>query len=510
MTDINKILSYDNALQYFDNIDDPNKLRELVAVWLIKNENNPYDNVKTYRETYSIEYKHTNKINFYYNEFCFRIITDRSSLNYDELTSVEVHSIKNLIAEEKQNNSMNYNMYHVYGELEEFSNNYYLLASFIKDKEAAKTFIENYKKHNSYVKVHTMTSCVNYPPIVVINKREDGADVIKPNPFTYKSFLKNVMKKTDDQITYLENSFEKDVSRYITFKKIGMEEEAGIFYNVMKSAKDIYTDVCDDDIIEQLRTTIPRKRKDMDSSKNKVSEVESDRKWVPIKIPRSTRNTDNKKTIDNSDEEITDDEDIIHKNEEDEASDAGEISEVGEDEDNKDGETGKDNKFVERHDDGILPDIYKINDKKVKLTPKDMKIRLKIIYKHIVKKEELVKEMDNISNRHKDLCSMAKMLLCYNIFLYRRHHIKKMNLLKSSTNAPSAPIFFDIENFEVLGNKVEYISPFGWMYDSVKRKDIPIGSYGYKDYTLSNGDRIPKVSIKTKIGKNIQKTKKTK
>tara|TARA_E500000331_G_scaffold352624_1_gene401580 strand:- start:1050 stop:2495 length:1446 start_codon:yes stop_codon:yes gene_type:complete len=470
-----KITSYEDALVYFDDIDNIDDLKGKVGLWLIQNEKVFCNNMKTmtYSELYSTTYYFPNKITLNYINFCINIINGRKDIEKD-LTNVELLSIDKLITthkngvvsnnrsskendEEMEEGGDKYIFYNVVGEYNEFSNEFFLLTTFINDEEEANTFVEKYKRYNKFVKVHIVKSYVQetieYPIYIKENYN------IKPNQITYRSFLKNFLNKNDEQIAYLEKSFDEDASRYIEFKKYDMEVDAGIFYSVMKYARDAYGNIDDNVIIEKIRSTLCPS---ITGKRKKSEKLEG-----PLFL-RHTRNNKDKKYIHDSDEEKSEEGDRL--------SDKEDIDDV----------------VIDEVDDGIIPNVHKMNSK-IKVTLEDMKKRLMKIYKYNVSRDDLMKELVNISEKHEGYCSLVKMLVCYNIYLHRKHYINKEKYDKSNSNNITAPILIGVPQEEIDNPEVEYMNPFGIMYDSVKECEVKIAPYGYKNHTTCSGEPIPKI-----------------
>ena len=343
-----------------------------------------------------------------------------------------------------------YTFYHAVGEVEDNSRKYFLLSTFINDEISAYNFIEDYMKHNKYVNAYVLKSFCKKPPPSSIIKSEDGRDILRPKPVSYRSCLKNLMKYTDEQVSYLETSFEDDAHRYLMMKKIGMEKEVGFFHSVMEYNRSDFEDDTDIDIIDRIRSTIPLSV----LGKRKQPEDETSSSHSSPHLPPLTRN--NKA--------------ICVKEE------GGVSNEEFEDMDNE-------QENNEEHNIECVPCVsYKHNN--TILSIYDMKARLNKIYKNDISKKELVKHMIDLSDKHANCHRVVKLLLCYNIFLYKKHCEGEGNIEKGRNYTPSAPVYVDVDPDNIKKSKAEMRAPFGLMYqvnDKYERKEIPTSPYGWNE-----------------------------
>lgn len=237
MTDRYK--SYNISIQYFHDIT-VSKLKENVCIFLLQNKNNKFNSKRTFVEYYD---RHIKEAYVTYEEFCGNIITNPSYKD-NTLSILEQYAIEQL-----QDNHI---IYTIIGEREAFSKNFYLLDSFINDKDMATNFVTNYKLTNPLVEVQILTSEINKPTISTISNLEDF-DPIEPEPIFLDTILRHFFNKQDEQIRYYENNIHSKINEYKHLKQINMESDIGLFHNIVRKFKELSPHLSEHIIFHQMK-----------------------------------------------------------------------------------------------------------------------------------------------------------------------------------------------------------------------------------------------------------------
>lgn len=247
--------SYNQAIGNLKNIKNVKQLKERVAIYLLKNKHKDIIEGLSFLECFEREQSGEHDAGTY-ECFCGNIIT-KQSYRDNELMEIEKHAIHIVDVEEGKRNSTR-KLFTCIGERVEDSGHFYVLASFVNGEENAKEFITNYTRLNPFVKTRVVVSNMegDFPCDVIntiITKK-----VMKANPVSLKTILKKRLFKSDESIVKIIDIFPIECERFIELKQRGMEEDAGLVWNILEKVRDIYEGIDDLVILKKLRKSLAK------------------------------------------------------------------------------------------------------------------------------------------------------------------------------------------------------------------------------------------------------------